>query len=86
MIHNFVFSGFIRIFVGEVRSTAFNLHVLGTPPTLILSQDQTLQIESRDDSIIDPDPPTGGESGKFLKKFDVFLSLISIVKVHSTIL
>ncbi len=26
---------------------AFDLHVLGTPPALILSQDQTLRVKSR---------------------------------------
>ena len=29
-----------------LRAFAFDLHVLGTPPALILSQDQTLRVKS----------------------------------------
>ena len=38
--------GYLRIthpFATKARRPPFDLHVLGTPPALILSQDQTLQ-------------------------------------------
>ena len=39
---------------------ARDLHVLGTPPALILSQDQTLQLNSRRPSEGRPKPPDRG--------------------------
>ena len=39
-------AGYLRIthpFATKARRPPFDLHVLGTPPALILSQDQTLQ-------------------------------------------
>ena len=57
---------------------SFDLHVLGTPPAFILSQDQTLQICYR----IAPTDLGSFELGAHSKKFFGSLAVLRLPKTH----
>ena len=54
----------------DCSTFAFDLHVLGTPPALILSQDQTLKL-----NLLSP-PEGGGNSFNPISLFNLALGFI----------